>query len=328
MVERVSGSNAVQYLLNILRELRHAKPENPAGYILLSSMGLPTNATGLTRFYALLYEVDDLVRSKRGPSSSIVKVIEDLQDILTRKNLLTEKWVEFSSAIESKNIISVLELLSDEFNNNKTLIELDFEFIDEIISVLNDLESQIANSTLPNEIKLFCIDHIQDLTKVLRRYPYVDSKSVVKSAQSAIGDLYLNKELTEKIDKSDWKHSPILRFFGVFSALAAAVTPKDIPSAIGLAADMDSWARPKIEQVMQKIDHAERLLETSSGIEQGLKKVVEEINQLPKQLPPSKEQKALKPGSEIIDAGNAEIDNPSLPGQQALESLSPANHTQ
>ncbi len=197
----------------------------------------------------------------------------------------------FSSYVEDKNVLSVLDSLANAYHSQNQRPLLEEELLIDLESDFSSLLSEVLQSSISKDIKPILISKLEDILSSIRSYFVNGTEGIEKAAQSLLIDLEIKKRDFSSEDKQNLIIKKIKRNVLV---LVLFLKPSFWDIA-GLIPDINSYWMPTFNEMVeyrQKIDQCVKVESDIGSICQEISQSLEKKRlegSSPKSLPPSKE---------------------------------------
>ncbi|WP_413175912.1 hypothetical protein [Anabaena azotica] len=169
----MSQSNALRQLEMILDEaVTNGSREQTSGHILLSAMNLELIPKNMVNFYELLSKAEEEAKklSNNPKIDRYIQAIGKLHHVFIVNSIWTTKWSVFATHIESKNILTILDALANDFHRQNPKILLEKDFLKDLNAEFENILEEVLSTDLSKELKVYLISRIQDILSAIRRY--------------------------------------------------------------------------------------------------------------------------------------------------------------
>jgi predicted transcriptional regulator len=303
-------SSALRRLETVLHEAISSGDRNQfCAPILLNAMNLTHEPENFFGIYEILSrakeEATTLKNQPRLPR--YLKQLEDLRQFFMLNHVWAVKWATFVNQIETTGILTTLDALANYFHDQNPTVFLEQDFLEKLSEELGQILNEILKSDVSRELKKLLVEGVEDILSAIRRYHIDGTEGLKKSAQSLVSDLVM----AEYTIKDEDKKKPVYRQLQswIFSLLLyIAPSPYDI---IGAVPDIDSFWKPKIEELIASQRRVEQSICETSTLQESIEKAANAFkNQPQKSLAGSKELKALSAAKEDQETNTDTQDNP------------------
>jgi uncharacterized protein (DUF433 family) len=243
----MTGSNSAQRVVSILRiAISHGNSEGAVWQALSQGMepGVET-LRNLRDFCVLLWNLEQDLERLKG-SSKLQPLIKFQNNLISS---IHGKWADFKANLQQGDFLELLDSWSELLEQKLPIQTLTQEYVDALLQQLESLTERTTASNLDHHVKLFMIELLEEICRVLRRYPIVGPEGLRDVIDVSLIRLVSFYKSNEKARTQRDKH-PVLKYFGRFlTVMAMALNP--ISSIVGLASDTESYVLPKIEHFQE-----------------------------------------------------------------------------
>ncbi len=110
-------------------------------------------------------------------------------------------WSSFRGQLDDATMVA-LQFCSDTLSRQISENEISKEELDALLKEVNELLSMIIKSNLPEEIKSFLIDNLENIRRAIITYRIRGALSLKYVLESNIGSFYFHREQIDKVIKS------------------------------------------------------------------------------------------------------------------------------
>jgi uncharacterized protein (DUF433 family) len=244
------SSNTAKQVASILRlAMEQVHPSESVSQAL--SLGTSTSNEPSSKFLdfcVLLWRLEkDLEKIKGSDKRVPLKKLQS--QVLQRAN---SEWASLKADIEQGNFLYFLDNYSDVLDEKFPIPGLDEDYIDRLIAHLEALMDETRKSNLDQKIKLFVIEQLEEICRVLRRYSVLGSEGVRDVVDASLTHLSWFYQSNAQA-KAQRETDPILRRFGAF-LVVMSIALGQTASYVGLASDTESYLLPKMERFWDDIN--------------------------------------------------------------------------
>jgi len=245
----MTGSNSAQRVASILRAA--ISSGNSKGTVWQAlSQGMEPGVETLENFRdfcVLLWNLEQDLERLKGHNKPLGKFQNNLL------NSIHGDWADFEVTFQQGNLLELLDAWSQLLEQKMLLPTLTQEYVDALLQQLESLIEQTTASNLDRHVKLFIVELLEEISRVLRRYSIIGSEGLRDVIDASLIRLVSFYKSNENARNQREKH-PVLKHIGGFlTVMAMALNPTS--SIVGLASDTESYIFPKIEHFWEDIEN-------------------------------------------------------------------------
>jgi hypothetical protein len=225
----MNQNNSAHRLVNILEKaIEIAGDEKDTTAVIGKAMGVEntSNRYFMTDFFVLISDVERSISHLKNVSkkAQYINAVREIQDIFFSHYLAASHWPDIRGAIQSRNLIMVLDACATFISTENPLISLDEAQLEEYLLKCEELLKEVAASELSKDLKTFLIVRLEEVCTAIRHYSIGGSERLRTVVEANIGGMILRSAGISPKDREEPILKTLFSWFLTFGSLLGMVT--------------------------------------------------------------------------------------------------------